>query len=141
MKKIIKLALLVLSFIAVTGVQLNAQTSYANVIVYTPGQHDIDGYVLFYKYVPNPVYLSQSWPIHFDASEGQLISGGYRYQKSIALSGLSFPYPATDSYGLQEIVSYQNEEKTATSRDRYAYSEWPSTVQMNSVSFIGGGGE
>ncbi|MDP1621379.1 MAG: hypothetical protein Q8M08_03480 [Bacteroidales bacterium] len=133
MKRIFFTTILIACFVAIAGMQGIAQTSYAKVTVYTNSQQYVYGTLQLDRLQPTYANI-WSMPFSFQADEGQIVDGGYMYQRWILLA---YPIPQTGTlYELVETAYGQS----VNSRS-YAPLDWPLYVILPGNDFRSQGGQ
>jgi hypothetical protein len=132
MKRIFQTTLLIACF-AATSIYGKAQTSYAKITVYTNSQQYVTGTLSLEQLQPSyaPVW---SMSFSFSAIEGQIVDGGYMYQKWILLAH-GIPQTGT-LYRLVETAYGQN-----VFSESYDPLHWPLYVWLPGNDFRGHDGE
>jgi hypothetical protein len=134
MKRIFFTTILIACFVAIAGIHGNAQTSYAKVTVYTNTQQYVYGTLDLVRLLPTPVAPIWSMSFSFQANEGQIVDGGYMYQKWILLA---YQIPQTGTlYELVETAYGQS-----VNSHSYAPLDWPLYVVLPGNDFRGQGGK
>jgi hypothetical protein len=137
MKRIFQISLLIACFVAITGMQSQAQSAYAKVTVYTNTRQDVVGMLYQHKLAPVNTYTSWSQYFSFSANEGQTVDGGYMYQKWVLLAGYGFFIPVGTLYDLDASVS-----GVTVHSDSYAPDRWPEYLNtLPGIDFRSQGGE